>query len=168
MKKFFAISLAIVMILSLSITAFAASHVNALGGTKDLTVAATYTYTDNNTPVYGVDIAWTAVAFEFTVAQGTWNPDTLNYNADAAGVWDETSKDVEITVTNKSNAAITATATFAGELATAEFDGAATVEAAEVGQEKTGTITGTITINNDAVITEAATVGTITVTITAG
>ena len=156
MKKFFAISLAIVMILSLSITAFA-----------DLTAsqtseAITVTYTsENNTDkaVYGADVAWTDLAVTYSYGKD-WDPATLNYTTVVDPSWTE--DEVIVTITNNSNAAIYSKVTYntANGLSGA-VDGDGEIAAATVGnavdQEVTITISGTPTS------LEATNGGTITV-----
>lgn len=122
MKKILSMILALTMIFSLSITAFAAD-LNTDEYTGNLTgnVNATYTATAEATSagnIYAVSIEWTNIGTLVYSggSEGTyrWNPTSLKYeldenSAEAAG-WTDAS--VTITVKNSSNASITATAEY--------------------------------------------------------
>ena len=116
MKKFLSILLALVMALSLSVTAFAAEN-NGTSGT-DITVNGTYSPgTSTADETISVDIAWEAMNFTYTApSQGTWNPATHAYEGQTAGGWSDNTR--AITVTNHSNVAVNATLAF-----TAAVDG---------------------------------------------
>ena len=115
MKKLFATLLAVAMLASLSVTAFAATN----NGTTptDITVNGTYTPGAMADEKISVDIAWDAMNFTYTGAsQGTWNPETHAYEGATEGGWSNNTP--AITVTNHSNVAVNATLGF-----TASVDG---------------------------------------------
>jgi len=172
MKKVISLILALVMIMSLSVTAFAAEGVTN-GGTDTSDVKGTYSSTATVT-VYSVDIAWEGLSFTYNGAfEGTWNPESHEYeNATAAG-W--AAGNGTITVTNHSNTEITATPSYTAkdgyESAGMNFSTAALkVATADNGVDgAAGTaVTGTITVTPTGSLpegTENATIGTITITI---
>ena len=176
MKKILALVLALTMIVGMSIPAFAATEFKTVPASKAFDVEAEYVFVDNTTPVYGVDIAWDdTLAFVYTVEQGQWNPDAEGgpaYEDDKSAKWNVMEDTTVITVTNKSNVAITASASWTDgtvDLADAEFTADLALEdAVDVENDaNVGTITATVTINEGAVINKKVTLGTITVTITA-
>ena len=110
MKKFLSLALALMMVLALSVTCFAAtSTITANGGTATGDISATYQAgaTDGEI-VYSVDVEFGDMTFVYTAAGTTkWDPATHSYPASAAAGWDKTT--ATITVTNHSNTALTAT-----------------------------------------------------------
>lgn len=118
MKKILATVLALAMIACMGIPAFAANF-TAMGATQTIDVGAVYAKaeaTTDTTPVYSVDIVWDAISFTFTEAANikTWNPDTLQYEVTTTntnGVW--SGADADIDITNKSNAAVVVTPSWA-------------------------------------------------------
>ena len=115
MKKSLSIILALVMALSLSVTAFAATNDGTSG--TDITVNGTYVPGTTGAEQISVDIVWDAMDFTYTGAsQGTWNPATHAYDGATAGGWSDNTP--AITVKNHSNVAVNATLGF-----TADVDG---------------------------------------------
>ena len=109
MKKTLFIILALVMALSLSVTAFAATN----DGTQDTEITVNGIYTPGTTAdeIISADIAWDAMDFTYTGAsQGTWNPVTHTYEGATEGGWSNNTP--AITVTNHSNVAVNATLSF--------------------------------------------------------
>ena len=109
MKKLLSVILALVMALSLSVTAFAATN----DGTQDTEITVNGTYTPGTTAdeIISADIAWDAMDFTYTGAsQGTWNPVTHAYEGATEGGWSNNTP--AITVTNHSNVAVNATLGF--------------------------------------------------------
>jgi len=92
----------------MSATAFAAEGgtIRAQGGSQTIDVSAQYTTNATTPTVYSVDLAWDAMSFTYTAA-GTkeWNPSTHSYTDNTTASW---SGGKTITVTNHSNAAVTA------------------------------------------------------------
>lgn len=195
MKKIMSLVLALALVLSMGVTVFAeeSATVETVPGSKDVNVTAGYTaptYKSAGT-VYHVVIGWeqtgtiTYTGDQYTY---TWKPNDGDYGkyeqSGEAAHWTVTDAKVAITVTNKSNAAITATcaepkkvgnvtvtgsydATSNGQL---ELESAAPAESELPttlnGTERTATATYTIT-GVDGTITGAGAIATINVSISA-
>ncbi len=200
MKKIMSLVLALALVLSMGVTVFATENSGSTTVTdptkdnsKDINVTAGYTepsYTVAGT-VYHVVVAWSqtgTITYTGDQYTYTWKPGEGNYGRyDQTGVaahWTVTDAKVAITVTNKSNAAITATcaepkkvgnvtvtgsydATSHGQL---ELESAAPAESELPttlnGTERTATATYTIT-GVDGTITGAGAIATINVSISA-
>ncbi len=88
---------------------------SSLGGNSH-EVTATYTPGDSESTVYKVDITWGSLEFTYTdSSKGTWNTDTHKYVDAKEGKWSWVDGANEITVTNHSNAEVTATASYTPE-----------------------------------------------------
>lgn len=172
MKKIISLILALAMVMSLSVTAFAAEGVTN-GGTDTSDVKGTYSSTATVT-VYSVDIAWEGLSFTYNGAfEGNWNPETHEYEDATAAGW--AAGNGTITVTNHSNTAITATPSYTAkdgyESAGVSFSNdALNVATADNGIDgAAGTaVTGTITVTPTGSLPEGtkdAVIGTITITI---
>ena len=168
MKKILAIALALTMIVGMSIVpAFAAA---ANTGDTAINVTANYVKSDavnSSEVVYSIDVSYDAMTFTYTEAANSlkWNPETLDFDIEVpntTGSWGEKTS-ANITVTNKSNAAleITAVATN-GFTVTAEAECASAVGAGEAGANAATTATLVVTV--PASITETTTAQ-VTVTI---
>lgn len=114
MKKFFCAVLALAMMLTLAVPAFAAD-LKSEG--KDVTAGYTAPKATDNGTIYSVTIAWeptTGSDLSYTGKQATytWDADGLKYteNVDTAAGWSG-SAGYTVTVTNKSNAAVDAALT---------------------------------------------------------
>ena len=173
MKKTLSIILALVIALSLSVTAFAA-ETNEGSSPTDITVNGTYVPGTTGAEQISVDIVWDAMDFTYTGAsQGTWNPATHAYDGATAGGWSDNTPG--ITVKNHSNVAVNATLGFKADVAGVvgtftEPSGTAndkvlelaTAEGTEVSAAPTATANFGI---SGAAIDADKTLGTITVTI---
>ena len=123
--------------------------------------------------VYSVDIAWTDMNFTYTGAgEGTWDPETHQYSGSSEGAW--TASDDSITVTNHSNAAVKATASYQAETGyestTMTFGNNEATVATAVGTEVDSAPSATITVTPGGTLAESANggkIGTITVSIAA-
>ena len=172
MKKILSVILALVIALSLSVTAFAAT--NDGSSPTDITVNGTFVSGTAAGEKISVDIVWEAMDFTYTAAsQGTWNPVTHTYEGATEGGWSDNNP--AITVKNHSNADIYATLDFTtdvtGIIGTfTEASGTANDNILElataVGTEVANapTATANFGISGAAIDTDKA-LGTITVTI---
>ena len=172
MKKTLSIILALVMALSLSVTAFAATNDGTSG--TDITVNGTYVPGTTGAEQISVDIVWDAMDFTYTGAsQGTWNPATHAYDGATAGGWSDNTPG--ITVKNHSNVAVNATLGFKADVAgvVGTFTEASGTEndsvlelATAVGTEAANAPTATANFRiSGAAIDADKTLGTITVTV---
>ena len=99
MKKIITLLMALAMVMSLSVTAFASD----LGGSKDVT--AKYEQNESEQPIYNVDLNWGDLTFTYTeTTTKVWNPETHTYDTTTTGSWDKT--ETAITVTNHSNVSV--------------------------------------------------------------
>ena len=172
MKKTLSIILALVMALSLSVTAFAATNDGTSG--TDITVNGTYVPGTTGAEQISVDIVWDAMDFTYTGAsQGTWNPATHAYDGATAGGWSDNTPG--ITVKNHSNVAVNANLGFKADVAgvVGTFTEASGTEndsvlelATAVGTEAANAPTATANFGiSGAAIDADKTLGTITVTV---
>lgn len=175
MKKIVSCLLCLVLAMSMSVTAFAAedSVTKEETGSQNIDVTAKYTQSAP-APTYGVDIQWESMTFTYTET-GTkiWNPSTHTYSTTTGtGAWDKT--EAKITVTNHSDASVTATVTYApvdgtGVTGTIE-SGTKTLAAGVVNKpEEADALVATLKISGkptSTVTAEGVKVGTVTVTIT--
>lgn len=167
MKKLISLSLAIIMMLSLSFTVFAVDETGVPEGSYNAEVTGTYVEGTTGGTVFSVDISWAGMNFTYHAEQEpVWDAENHTYSDAKAAYWEGSGT---ITVTNHSNAKISATPTYnkntGYEDANMSFSTAKLlVDSAESGSAQTGTITvtptGTLPAN-----TESQTIGTITIAI---
>ena len=142
-------------------------------GSYSAEVKGTYNAGISGAVVYSVDIAWTDMNFTYTGAgEGTWNPETHQYIGSSEGAW--TASNDSITVTNHSNAAVKATASYRAETGyestTMTFGNNEATVATAVGTEVASAPSATITVTPGGTLAESADggkIGTITVSIAA-
>lgn len=133
MKKTLALLLTLSMVLSLAIVPAAAAsttnNITTIGGTATHDVTATYRTSSSGSTggstVYSVDITWGDMAFTYTAGSaGTWDPNTHSLTGGTGGAWaPDTSDGNKITVTNHSNAGVTASLTYTAETAFSDITG---------------------------------------------
>lgn len=166
--------------LSMTATAFAADETitQAGGSTAPHNVTGTYVQGSEADTVYSVDVKWGSMEFTYTAAgEGTWDPATHAYDGQGEDPgWASTGND--ITVTNHSNKAVTATLTFAPAAAYAGIAGSFTgntntlnLASAAEGESlndvtKAPTASTALSLSGDPGTFEGSqTIGTVTVTI---
>lgn len=200
MKKIMSLVLALALVLSMGVTVFADENsgsttvtdpADPANNSKDINVTAGYTKPSHTVEgiVYHVVVAWSqtgTITYTGDQYTYTWNPSEGDYGrydeTGEAAHWTVTDAKVAITVTNKSNAAITATCDApkeeTGITVTGKYDadsnGKLVLDSAAPaeselpttlnGTERTATATYTIT-NVDGTITGAGKIATISVTI---
>lgn len=110
MKKISAVILTLALFFMTSVTAFAANTtITAVNGSDSAEVKGTYNAGGTAATVYSVDITWGSMDFTYTDAStGTWNPATHQYDNISAAKWSCREGADKISVTNHSNAGITA------------------------------------------------------------
>ena len=169
MKKLFATLLAVAMLASMSVTAFAADDtVTTDGGSKDISVNAKYVDGVSTPDVISADIEWGAMEFTYSVG-GTkvWDAQTHQYTVTGAtGGWSENGNTVK--VTNHSNVDVKATFTYANSK-TADSTGAVSLAKGVEGQVNAADyVTATLKLSGTPsdTMTDFTKVGTITVKIT--
>ena len=166
MKKIITLLMALAMVMSLSVTAFASD----LGGSKDVT--AKYEQNESEQPIYNVDLNWGDLTFTYTeTTTKVWNPDTHTYDTTTTGSWDKTES--SITVTNHSNVSVDVSMSVTPVGGTGVnvtlIGGSSTLSAGEVDNvDGAASVTGTVKISGkpNSTVTEAGIkVASITVTI---
>lgn len=173
MKKTISLLLVLAMVMVLSVSVFATEGVKN-GETDTADVRGIYKGKDAAAPVYSVDIEWEGLTFTYTDAyDGEWNPETHKYDNVVTADWEGEGK---ITITNHSNAQITATPSYTAaagyEDANMEFEADSLVlltadngTNGEAGNPTSGSIKVTPTGSLPEGAAEGVTIGTITVTI---
>ena len=177
MKKKTALVLTLAMVFSLAPLSAYADTIDRVGGTASHDVTATYVDGSSGGAggtVYSVDIAWGDMAFTYTAAAGTWDPAKHAYTGAEGGVW-TVDKDGgnTITVTNHSNADVTAAFSYAAAEGftgiSGSFDKESLALKSAVGTEVANAPSGTAALTLDGALgsdtTANTTIGTITVTL---
>lgn len=110
MKKCLSILLVLGVLLCLSLTAFATENTQNVAqnnGMATIMVSGTYDAGEEPAQLINVDIAWGAMSFTYTAGDTSWNPDNHS-STTGEGSWSVAKDTNYITVTNHSNAAVTA------------------------------------------------------------
>ena len=170
-KKLTGLLTAAALVCTMGTTAFAQEGVGT--GSYNAEVKGTYQAGGTSATVYSVDIAWTDMSFTYTGAgEGTWDPETHQYSGSSEGAW--TASDDSITVTNHSNAAVKATASYQAETGyestTMTFGNNGATVATAVDTTVQNAPSATITVTPGGTLAESANggkIGTITVSIAA-
>ena len=172
MKKITTLLAAAALTCAMGTTAFAADQDGVKTGDYTADVKGTYQAGGSGAVVYSVDIAWTDMSFTYTGGEGTWDPETHQYSGSSEGAW--TASNDSITVTNHSNAAVKATASYQAETGyestTMTFGNNEATVATAVGTEVDLAPSATITVTPGGTLAESANggkIGTITVSIAA-
>lgn len=184
MKKFLVALLALVMMFALAVPVFAEDVENVTGDTKaDIKANYQAGQVEKIETVYLVNVTW-KVESTLTFTEGnttyTWNTTDTRYEKETEeDGWDGNAT-VAITVTNKSNADITAKATWAsaeGITANCAFgttdtltvdsaDKSTDIDSDELqGEPVDGTINATVTVSDGSIAQNDAVVGTVTLSI---
>lgn len=102
MKKLFAILLAVAILCTMSVTAFAATVTTTGNTSADLTVKYS---AGSKVDAYAATIEWGSMEFTYTAAAQTWNTETLQWENNGTAAWSNAGT---VKITNKSSQAITA------------------------------------------------------------
>lgn len=124
MKKVLSLIAALSLTLSMSATVFADETGPAIGDLpngQDISITAQYTKGENIIPpVYNVTVSWEKTGnLQYTVGSDTydWQTDSLTYRkAPGTGEWTGKTAQVNITVTNRSNADVKASVSVTSSL----------------------------------------------------
>ena len=177
MKKKLALVLTLAMVFSLAPLSAYADTITGLGGTASCDVKATYVAGSSGgagATVYNVDIVWGDMAFTYTEEAGVWNPATHETTGAGGGIWSVNNTDGnKIKVTNHSNAAVTATFSYAAATGYDSIRGSfdkttlnlATAVNTPVSNAPSGSAALTLDGALDSATAAGTTIGTITVTL---
>ena len=148
MKKVLSLIAALSLTLSMSATVFAAEEtgpaIKDLPNGQNISITAAYEKGQDNIPtVYHVTVSWEQTGtLTYTVGSDTynWNTTSLAYDkVDGKGKWECADAKVNITVTNRSNAAVKASVSVTSSLAlTDEKPADVVVPTAAKGLKETG------------------------------
>ena len=175
MKQIFTLALTFLLIFSLvTVTAFAAdATITEAGKSATKAVKASYRSGAGGSTVYSVDITWGNMEFTYSEGSGrTWNPATHTYSSGGAGGWSHSGN--TITVTNHSNAQVTANLAYASETGYEGISGSfgnkstmnlATAERTTVEEAPTDTAELSLTGTLNRTVKDPTQIGTVTVTI---
>lgn len=174
MKKILSCILAFLLVMNMSVCAYATETAGTVGqnGSKEIDVTAKYSSSTDTPSVYSVDIEWSSMIFTYTQKETkTWNAANHSYTTAKEGAWDKDT--ATITVTNHSNVSVNANVVYtevtgmgiSGTLAnnSAELDAGV-----EGDYDAADSFTATLSIEgtpNNSVTSEGVTIGTIKVTI---
>lgn len=171
MKKTVFVILTIALLCAMPMSAFAASPITSKGGSDSAPVKGTYVAGGSAT-VYSVDITWGSMEFTYTDAsEGVWDPQTHTYSGAKAAGWTCEEGANKITVTNHSNAVVTAKLTYdaaAGYSVTGSFTESSLELKTAVGTERDAAPSKSAELKLSGALTsgtEDATIGTVTVTL---
>lgn len=174
MKKLFALTLAVVMIFAMTISASAANSETVTdAGSQNINVEGKYVDESTKDEKISADVVWGAMEFSYTkTGKYVWDADQHQYLDQTQNNWSATGNTV--TVTNHSNVAVSVNLKFTantGYSVTGTFDNSTfdlpsaegkAVDATELAKVSTLTLGGELDSGN----TTMATVGTISVSIT--
>lgn len=125
MKKLLVVCMSVVLLLSLSVTAWAAASYSYGTGldSREIPVNAKYVSSSEADVVYSVDISWGSMEFTYTAGKAAWNPADHTYVTSTAA-WTYDNDANKITVINHSNAEVACALSYIGEMdsVTGTFD----------------------------------------------
>ena len=131
MKKLIAMLLAVVMVCTLSVSAFAAEITSATG-TDSTNVYGSYV-AGAQTPEYHVTVTWGTMKFVYTDSAETWNEETHKWEATGEAAWTLAEGATNtIKISSDSSAAVTATLSFDALAAYTGITGTFTMVTADV------------------------------------
>ena len=114
MKKLTSVLLVLIMVLAMSVSAFAGSVIvkeTLPNDDTEIPVGITFVDGKKDTTIYNVEITWEQLTFTFTNGdEKVWNPESHTYSDTTADGWSEAKT---ITVNNHSNAEVYAKVVFA-------------------------------------------------------
>ena len=175
MKQIFTLALTFLLIFSLvTVTAFAAdATITEAGKSATKAVKASYRSGAGGGTVYSVDITWGSMEFTYSEGSGsTWDPETHTSSQGGTGVWSHSGNTV--TVTNHSNAQVTANLDYASETGYEGISGSfgnkstmtlKTAEGTQFANAPTDTAALTLSGTLASTVKDSTKIGTITVTI---
>ena len=171
MKKILSLIMALVLVMSLSVTAFAAEGSdddNKAGDTATITVSGKYSSGDSAAEVVSVDIAWGAMEFTYKAAGEYWDAASHTTKTNDNATWSANGN--TITVKNHSNVGVTASFEFSpatGTNVTGQFsvNSVSLDRAAEGSALDSQQTSVTFTITGGSISADTDNLGTITVTI---
>lgn len=109
MKKLFAILMAVALLCTMSVTAFAADVTTTGNTSADLTVKYS---SGSKVDAYAATIEWGSMEFTYTSAAQKWDTDNLEWAADGTSAWSNAGT---VKITNRSSQAIIAKFSFTAE-----------------------------------------------------
>ena len=169
MKKIVAFIVTLILVVSMCVTVYA----NTIGtGSQEIDVEGRYQDNTVDSTVYSVDVTWGTMQFTYTESGTmTWNPADHTYSDNIYAGW--TADGNTVTVTNHSNAAVTASFSFNAlsnyDTISGSFDIPSDTLDSGVGNdyESADTVTATLTLTGtlDETVTDYTRIGVITVKI---
>lgn len=173
MKKLVFVILTVALLCAMPVSAFAASPITSKDGSDSAPVKGTYVPGSAATTVYSVDITWGSMEFTYTDASdGVWNPEDHTYSGAKAAGWTCADDANKITVTNHSNAVVTAKLSYETAAGYAGIEGSFTESSLRldtaVGTARDAAPSKSTELNLSGKLTagtENETIGTVTVTL---
>lgn len=183
MRKLISLFLVLAMLLSFSVTAFAAETEDRTATANEnsdykasIDVNGKYISQLDSDQIISVIVAWQDMNFIYYGSQeGTWNPATHTYDGEKTATWNKTTSD--ITVTNHSNLEVTATLAYTqsvtsvtGNLSATSLTLESAAQDKYMGEnaDKAPSATSTFTIGGTMDESSAKDLGTITVALKEG
>lgn len=183
MRKLISLFLVLAMLLSFSVTAFAAETEDRTATANEnsdykasIDVNGKYISQLDSDKIISVDVAWQDMNFIYYGSQeGTWNPTTHTYDGEKTATWNKTTSD--ITVTNHSNLEVTANLSYTqsvtsvtGNLSATSLTLESAAQDKYMGEnaDKAPSATSTFTIGGTMNKSSAKDLGTITVALKEG